>query len=134
MEENKLNLKPFDLEAARSGKPVCTRDGRKARIVCFDRVSEDGKSEIIACVMSTKRECEDVLIYDSFGCFVDSMNPRDEDLMMLSEKHEGWINIIKNKDGDYFTKGVFHSEEFARNNEANYPRAIIATVKIEWEE
>ena len=54
--------------------------------------------------------------------------------MMLPEKHEGWINIIKNKDGDYFTKGVFPSEEFARNNEANYPRAIIATVKIEWEE
>lgn len=36
-EEKKLNLKPFDLEAARSGKPVCTRDGRKARIICFDR-------------------------------------------------------------------------------------------------
>ena len=28
----KSNLKPFDLEAAKSGKPVCTRDGRKARI------------------------------------------------------------------------------------------------------
>ena len=31
------NLKPFDLKAAKSGKPVCTRDGRKARIICFDR-------------------------------------------------------------------------------------------------
>lgn len=30
------NLKPFDLEAAKAGKPVCTRDGRKARIICFD--------------------------------------------------------------------------------------------------
>ena len=29
-------LKPFNLEAAKSGKPVCTRDGRKARIICFD--------------------------------------------------------------------------------------------------
>lgn len=36
MEEKKLNLKPFDLEAAKAGKPVCTRDGRKARIICFD--------------------------------------------------------------------------------------------------
>lgn len=33
---NSLTLKPFDLEAAKQGKPVCTRDGRKARIVCFD--------------------------------------------------------------------------------------------------
>lgn len=30
------NLKPFDLETAKAGKPVCTRDGRKARIICFD--------------------------------------------------------------------------------------------------
>lgn len=29
MEEKKLNLKPFDLEAAKAGKPVCTRDWRK---------------------------------------------------------------------------------------------------------
>lgn len=37
MEEKKLNLKPFDLEAAKAGKPVCTRDGRKARIICWDK-------------------------------------------------------------------------------------------------
>ena len=37
MEEKKLNLKPFDIQKAREGKPVCTRDGRKARIICFDR-------------------------------------------------------------------------------------------------
>lgn len=41
MEEKKLNLKPFDLEAAKAGKPVCTRDGRKARIISFDRHGED---------------------------------------------------------------------------------------------
>lgn len=26
MEENKLNLKPFDIQKAREGKPVCTRE------------------------------------------------------------------------------------------------------------
>lgn len=31
-------MKPFDLEAAKAGEPVCTREGRKARIICFDRV------------------------------------------------------------------------------------------------
>lgn len=36
MNKKKLNLKEFDLEAAKAGKPVCTRDGRKARIICFD--------------------------------------------------------------------------------------------------
>ena len=37
MEEKKLNLKPFDIQKAGEGKPVFTRDGRKARIICFDR-------------------------------------------------------------------------------------------------
>lgn len=30
------NLRPFDLEAAKAGAPVITRDGRPARIVCWD--------------------------------------------------------------------------------------------------
>ena len=35
-ESDKPTLKPFDLEAAKAGKLVCTRDGRNARIICFD--------------------------------------------------------------------------------------------------
>lgn len=34
-----MKQKQFDLEAAKAGKPVCTRNGKKARIVCFDRKS-----------------------------------------------------------------------------------------------
>ena len=41
MEDKTLNLKPFNLEAAKQGKPVCTRDGRKARIICFDAKRKD---------------------------------------------------------------------------------------------
>ena len=33
-ENNKY--KPFNLEEAKAGKSVCTRDGRKARIIYFD--------------------------------------------------------------------------------------------------
>ena len=29
-------MKPFDLRAAKAGAPVCTRDGRSARIICTD--------------------------------------------------------------------------------------------------
>lgn len=46
MEEKKLNLKPFDIQKAREGKPVCTRDGRKARIICFD--CKDETFQIVA--------------------------------------------------------------------------------------
>ena len=29
-------MKPFDLEKAKAGSPVCTRSGEKVRIICFD--------------------------------------------------------------------------------------------------
>ena len=45
--DGKPTLKEFNLEAAKSGKPVCTRDGRKARIICFDA---KGDKPIIALV------------------------------------------------------------------------------------
>lgn len=30
-------MEEFDIEKAKKGFPVCTRDGRKVRILCFDR-------------------------------------------------------------------------------------------------
>ena len=138
MEENKLNLKPFDLEAARSGKPVCTRDGRKARIICFDYKGATNDYPIVA-LMEYNNDKGDVFEkvekytnegnYNKYGG-----NKHPNDLMMLPEKHEGWVNICKNADDDYFVKGIFRSEKFARNNGVNYPGLIIATVKISWEE
>lgn len=35
-----IGLKPFSIELAKEGKPVCTRDGRDVRIVCFDMENE----------------------------------------------------------------------------------------------
>lgn len=34
-------MKPFDLEAAKRGAAVCTRDGRNARIICTDCRNRD---------------------------------------------------------------------------------------------
>ena len=88
MEEKKLNLKPFDLEAAKAGKPVCTRDGRKARTICFDR---DWDMHIVALVSDPLGES--VHYYLSNGK-VDFDKQNDEDLMMLPEKKEGWAVIF----------------------------------------
>lgn len=63
MKEKKLNLRPFDLEAAKAGKPVCTRDGRKVRIICFDRTTYDNYTTIIACALSKDGKDENPLIY-----------------------------------------------------------------------
>lgn len=77
MEEKKLNLKEFDLEAAKAGKSVCTRDGRKARIICFDAKCD---KPIVALIYDCNKET--VLQYLENGrFFVDQIDKYD--LMML---------------------------------------------------
>ena len=118
MEENKLNLKPFDLEAAIQGKPVCTRDGRKARIVCFDA---KGCYPIIALTAELDNT-EDITKCTEEGI---SSYHKNDDLMMLPEKHEGWVNVYKER--CYETK-----EEAIKNK---YDGATcVDTVKIEYYE
>ena len=119
---------PFDLKAAKAGKPVCTRDGRKARIICFDR---KGDMSITALITNKAidndnkvSEIEEVHFYYENG----SCNEYQEyryDLMMLPEKKEGWVNVYK--DSVYNTK----DEALIGRSES---RGYIDTIKINWEE
>ena len=129
MKENKLNLKPFDLEAARSGKPVCTREGRPARIICFDR---KGYRKIVALVHTDYYE-DEIIAYTIEGhrdC--KSINTID-DLMMAPERHEGWINVYKGGklDADYiYPTKADALENIFQPMKDNY----IDTIKLTWEE
>ena len=129
MEEKKLNLKPFDLQKAKQGKPVCTRDGRKARIICFDA---EGNKPLI--VLSKINGQEVILRYTKKGQSDNfhSPTPREDDLMMLPEKKEGWVNVYKECDGERVERFVYKTEKEAFDNAG--PDNYIATVKIEWEE
>lgn len=125
MNKKKLNLKEFDLEAAKAGNPVCTRDGRKARIICFD--AENDKP-IVALIYDCNRET--VFQYLKSGRFFTGQI-NGYDLMMLPEKKEGWVNIYK--DIDYTICGIYSTKEKAlKNRSIGYD--YITTLKIEWEE
>ena len=122
MEEKKLNLKPFDLEAAKQGKPVCTRDGRRARIICFDK--EKDIYPLIVLV-SDKSGYEIINQYKANGA-----HPTipDNDLMMLYEKKEGWVNVYRSQ--------IYNTLEKAKEASkitCNYDN-YLQTIKIEWEE
>ena len=115
-EEKKL--KPFDIEAAKAGKPVCTRDGRKARIVCFDRKDNTPIVALIECVNHAEiLEC----VHNDGKCF--HYDTSNNDLMMLPEEREGWI--LLRKDGC-----VFDNEEVAKKNCTD----DYFVAKVEWEE
>lgn len=130
MEEKKLNLKPFDFEAAKAGKPVCTRDGRKARIICFDTINK-GNYPIIALLED--KGCEAIFYYNKDGkCNVGT----ERDLMMLPEKKEGWVNVYKSYNVGKKTPciaSIYPTKEEAKKSSV-VGFDYVDTVKIEWEE
>lgn len=135
--DDKPFIKPFNLEAARSGKPVCTRDGRKARIIYFDA---KGAYPIVALIETGNGE--KVVQYMIDGHCTDIISQCCDDLMMLPEKKEGWINIY---DADttfrYVDGRVYETKDEAIQKakeevekEQREKNEYIDTIRVEWEE
>lgn len=124
-DDSKPNLKPFDLEAAKAGKPVCARDGRKARIICWDR--KDIKP-IVALVTSINGDNinEKAFYYFEDGQHLSKYDNNINDLMMLPEKKEGWVNV-------YDDTPIYDTKEEALNRRSEF-RGYIDTIKVSWEE
>lgn len=116
-------LKPFDLQAAKSGKPVCTRDGRKARIICFD---VKAKKPIAALI--TNDDTEEAHFYYDNGRS-DQYQEYRYDLMMFPEKKGGWVNVYK---GGLLDTKAYNTKKEAFDKAS--PKDYIATIKITWEE
>ena len=86
-------MKVFDIEKAKEGAAVCTRDGKKARIICFDRDHCKGLP-IIALVREHDNGDELVKTYNKYGAYT---GPEGDsyDLMMAPVKKKVWINFYK---------------------------------------
>lgn len=120
-------MKPFNLEEAKQGKPVVTRDGRPARILAFDR---KGEHRIIGLVTYMDTEI-------SYYWFLDGRTSADfdskYDLVMKAEKKEGWINLYRDNRGLVHTGVVCATEADSKSKIA--PNGdYITTIKVEWEE
>lgn len=114
------NLETFNLDEVKDGKPVCTRDGRNVRIICFDCKVE---SFPIVALVSGAFGREEIISYDEAG--YSSTRETDDRLFMLPEKKIGWINV--------YNKSIYNSEEDARDgitDDSDY----VGTIKVEWEE
>ena len=124
------NLKEFNLEAAKAGKPVCTRDGRKARIICFDRKDNTPIVALIECVNHAEiLQC----VHNDGKCF--HYDTSNNDLMMLPEKKEGWVNLYRDKESKRVYSGEFifsEREKAEKHYECNDTK--VAIVPVNWEE
>lgn len=90
-------MKEFDLEKAKSGHPVCTRDGHEARILCFNR---KGHNPIVALIEDAGNET--VFSYDNMGRYSNNGRECMYDLFMKDVKRETWINLYKDEDERLF--------------------------------
>lgn len=119
---NKQRMKPFNLELAKQGKPVCTRDGRKARIICFD-LNNDAYPIVVA--ITNNGEENEIHKYSIDGKICTICTIKEDDLMMLPEKKEGWIIVSKNAT-------IYDSLEDAKKSFDSDKELCIC--KVEWEE
>lgn len=123
-------MRKFNIEEAKAGKTVCTRDGRNARIICFD--AKRGNYPIVALI--DDKGVEYVSYFSLDGKYDNGVDSND--LFMKPEKHKGYVNIYRNELGcnyplyqvmDRFTKEQAQDRGKMRQD-------YITTVEIEWEE
>ena len=127
-EPSKSNLKPFDLEAAKAGKPVCTRNGQEVRIICFDAKLEN--YSIVALVKEKGSTQEYLHTYTNEGRIYYKNPTHSLDLVMPLKKKTGWVNIFVN--GEYTVSNIYTTEQSAKIN-AIISKAV-DTIQIEWYE
>lgn len=126
-------MKEFNLELAKAGHPVQTRDGRKARIICWDRESREC-CPILALVVDN--DGNEMCFSYAIDGVINGGYGSKYNLVMAPEKHEGWVNVYR----DDTTKEIvlcsvcFHSRESADSHIGWSGHTYLATIKIEWEE
>lgn len=124
-------MKEFNLELAKKGYEVCTRDGRNARIISFDRKNANGYN-IVALIDNNGHEI--IRTYTEKGEYnAPFPMPSNLDLVMKPIKHEGWINLYNECGWTNTGINIHPTKEDAiigRDEKMEY----ITTIKIEWEE
>ena len=119
-------MKPFSIKEhlEHPDWKVVTRDGRPARIVCTDLDDDDYPVAAVVANFHVDK-------YTAGGLFQAGEETK-YDLFFASEKHEGWVNVMRNvlsNKGYLIT--VFGSEEEAKSHAKD---STLATVEIEWED
>lgn len=124
-------LKPFDLEKAKAGAKLVTKDGRPVRIICWDKLDDDNTYPIVALVKDKDGTEEEIETYSLDGaCVVEQEH--DLDLFMAPTTVVRWVNLHGGFGGHYNYR-IYDSEQEALKHKDDYDD-YVATAKITWEE
>lgn len=123
-----MNLKPFDLEAAKRGETVVAGYGSKVRIVFFDM--KNPRYPIVA-IQSGDDGIETEESFSLKGKYVFGEENDDQDLFMASKTKTYYVNVFKDSYGNAITGRTYNSEEEAIDNKTT---THIKTISFEIEE
>lgn len=118
-------MKPFNLEKALAGHPICTKSGLPARIL---DTNLKGRMRCVVAAILYKDGCEYIKHYFTNGKEFSPIES-SEDLVMASENHTGWINIYTLRQTG---RNIYKTKEEALSKRS--PDGYIDTIKITWEE
>ena len=88
-------MKPFDLEAAKAGAPIVTRDGRPAKFIAH--VAEAHPSQRLLMLI-------DGTVHTKFESGKYAASPAhvsDNDLFMAPVKRTVWVNLYENNEATW---------------------------------
>lgn len=122
------NMIPFNLEEAKKGRQVCTRDGRKARIICFDRKGYE-HIPILALIEINGKE-DYFYTYGNDGVWAKDGQETNNDLFLVKDIHEAWIVIYES--GAIYNARLFWDEEKAKSLKGSKDVKLIK--RITWSE
>lgn len=113
--------RPFDLEAAKAGAPMVTRDGRKARFLAH--VPEAVQSaQIIAMIEGSAVPC----YFHENGKFINRFDDRRDLFMAPKPKRTVWVNFYPG-----FAASYFGGEAIAKKGAEHDCIAVAVPVEID---
>lgn len=123
-------MKPFSLEEylKNPDREVVTRSGEPVRIICTDRPA---KQPIVALVAEAEDGYSDIRTYSANGQYVTG-EKCNFDLFFAPTRHEGWMNVYRDKRGTVYGNIIYDSEKRAKFEKSD--EDYITTIKVEWEE
>lgn len=124
-------MKQFSLEGylKNPDRKIVTRDGRAARVLCTDRISDTWP--VVALVRDEEGEAVRTF-HENGECYLIDESPDPCDLFFAPEKKEGWVNLFK-INSTITTGEVYNTKEEAKSAVVGH-LIYISTVKVEWEE
>lgn len=125
--------KPFNAETYTPEKVVQTRDGRPVGILCTDANMGDGKS-VVAIIKAANEDGTDMIeYYYSDGRVYNNSNESALDLVFVTRKKEGYVNVYVTSGGTYElgSENIYNTHREAFNNRKTIS-TYVCTTKIKW--